>query len=322
MTMAVRALANLSLPSAGGNATPWSLPRAQNVERRAGRRLGRRADSALPTIALRCPEETKAIRQAGAAVRAALDAAALLCQPGVRTAELDAAAAAALRRAGAVSLFLHYPGHLAGHSPRFGFPASTCISVNEEVVHGIPGERELRDGDVVTIDCGAGLDAWCADAAATVCIGRVAPVLREMVDTAEEVLESAVATIRPGLRWSHVAFQMQAIAEDAGFGVVRQYVGHGIGRAMHEPPQVPAFVSDAFLRRGDFTLQAGMVLAIEPMLTLGSTETVVCDDGWTVVTADGLSACHVEHTVAVTDRGGVILTGRAGIGRESPAIPA
>jgi methionyl aminopeptidase len=320
MTMAVRALANTTArPGPGAEAAQsFQQPRGgQRIEQR-----GTRAGGRMSSIALRNSDEIGAIRRAGAAARAAIDAAVLLCQPGVSTAELDAAAAAALQRAGADSLFLHYPGRVAGQSPQLGFPACTCISVNEEVVHGIPSERELRDGDLVTIDCGARLDGWCADAAATVCIGRVAPVLREMVDTAEEILEAAAAMIRPGLRWSDVAFQMQMIAEDAGFGVVRQYVGHGIGRAMHEPPQVPAFVSDAFLRRGDFVLQSGMVLAIEPMLTLGSTETVVRDDGWTVVTADGLPACHIEHTVAVVDHGSANLTGRAGIERESAAIPA
>lgn len=317
MTMAVRTLANTMVRSGGGAEAARNLKAGRAAERTT-RWGAERSNGRARTIALRSLDEIMAIGRAGAAARAALDAAAWLCQPGVSTAELDAAAAAALHGAGAASLFLHHPGH----APRLGFPASTCISVNEEVVHGIPGERSLREGDLVTVDCGALRDEWCADAAVTVCIGRVAPVLREMVDTAEEIIETAVALIRPGLRWSEVAFQMQAIAEDAGFGVVRQYVGHGIGRAMHEPPQVPAFVSAAFLRRGDFTLQAGMVLAIEPMLTLGSTETIVRDDGWTVVTANGLPACHVEHTVAVTDRGGIILTGRGGILGESLPRPA
>jgi methionyl aminopeptidase len=276
-----------------------------------------RAKDAEP-IALRSATEIQAIGRAGAVVGAALNAASVLCEPGVTTAELDAAAAAVLRCAGAVSLFLNYPNR----SAEFGFPASTCVSVNEEIVHGIPGERVLRGGDIVTIDCGARLDGWCADAAITVCIGHTAPVIRELADTAEGVLEAAIAMIRPGVSWSEIAAHMQLIAEDAGFGVVRRYVGHGIGRDMHEAPQVPAFLSDAFARRGDFTLQPGMVLAIEPMLTIGSSETAVLDDGWTVVTADGLPACHVEHTVAVTYRGGQVMTRPRAAVREPAAFPA
>lgn len=253
---------------------------------------------------LRTPDQIALMRDAGRVVRAALDAAAEASTPGTTTAEVDAVAGQVIRMMDGESLFRNYPTYVDGR----GFPADTCVSVNEEIVHGIPGERRLLDGDIVTVDCGVRLNGWCADAAVTVIVGEAAGPVRAMVQTAEELLAGAIALMTPGRRWSDVAGYMQDVAEGRGYGVVREFVGHGIGQQLHEPPQAPGFVSAEFLLRGDFTLRPGMVVAIEPMLTLGSSGNEVLPDGWTVVTRDGSPACHVEHTVAVTHDGPEVLT--------------
>lgn len=252
---------------------------------------------------------------AGQVVREALDRAAAACVSGATTAEIDAAAARAIRDAGGQPLFLGYPSP-DGAMP---FPAVTCISVNEEVVHGIPGSRRVADGDLVSIDCGVRLDGWCGDAAITVAVGRVAPERLALLATAQAMLDHAIASIRPGAAWSEIASGMQAIALAGGHGILTDYVGHGIGRELHEPPQVPNALTEPWTRHGDFTLEPGMALAIEPMITLrggradarGHAIGVAVrrlDDGWTVATADGSPAVHVEHTVAVTASGARILT--------------
>lgn len=253
-------------------------------------------------IHLRSPREIESIARAGAVVSAALDAAASACKAGATTQDLNDAATRAIREAGAHSLFLNYPTYESGE----GFPAAACVSVNEEVVHGIPGQRELKTGDVVKIDCGAELDGWCADAARTVVVGSASREIANLLAAADAMLELAIELARPGVWWSRIASRLQQVADDGGFGVVREYVGHGIGRQLHEAPQVPAYRMSR--RDKDFQLRAGMVLAVEPMITLGSPVTHVLDDGWTVVTTDGRPACHVEHTMAITDSGPVVLT--------------
>jgi len=244
------------------------------------------------------------MRRSGRIVRRALDAAACACVPGSTTAEVDEAAVAVIEAAGAVGLFRNYPSYLEGE----GFPGNVCVSVNDEVVHGIPGDRVLAGGDIVTIDCGVRCDGWCADAAVTVAVGTVRDDVRRLLEATAGVLALAVEMIRPGIRWSAVARAMQARAEAGGFGVVQDYVGHGIGRALHEQPQAPGFLSSDFERWHDFTLAEGMTLAVEPMLTLGSAATRTLGDGWTVVTADGMPSCHMEHTIAVLAGGSDVLT--------------
>ncbi|HMN95644.1 MAG TPA: type I methionyl aminopeptidase [Phycisphaerales bacterium] len=254
-------------------------------------------------IALRTPREIDAMRAAGAVVRRALTAAVEACVAGATTAEADAAASQVIEAAGAEPLFLHYPLYRAEQ----GFPCRTCVSVDDEVVHGIPGARRLVNGDLVTIDCGVRLDGWCADAATTVAVGAATASGRRLLDATRAALDGAIAMIRPGLRWSTIAAEIEAVAEASGLSVVREYVGHGIGRSLHEPPEVPNQV-DAGRLAADFTLRRGMTLAIEPIFAAGSPDTVEADDGWTVRTADGAPACHFEETIAVGADGAIVLT--------------
>ncbi|WP_428937130.1 type I methionyl aminopeptidase [Fontivita pretiosa] len=227
--------------------------------------------------------------------------------PGVSTQELNEIARRELARAGAVGLSKNYPTYKPGE----GFPAETCISVNEEVVHGIPGSRQLREGDIVTLDLALMLDGYCADTATTVPVGRISPEVRKLLDVTRQTLALALNNIKPGRRWTEIARLMQYHVESNGFSVVREFVGHGIGRSMHEDPKVANFVTAEQLR-GDFKLRPGMTLAVEPMVVMGSREVDLLPDNWTVVTKDGLPAAHFEHTIAVTENGVDILTdGRA-----------
>lgn len=254
---------------------------------------------------LKSPAQIARMAAAGRIVAKALAAAAARCQPGNTTADVDEAARKVIEASGAEALFLGHPHRRTGVL----FPGVVCVSVNEVVVHGVPGERRLESGDLVTVDCGVRLDGWCADAAKSVTVGTVGEDLRDLTRTAELALATGIRLIRPGIMWSEVARIMHAIVLDAGYGVVTGYVGHGIGRTLHESPQVPAFVTPHFRRHHDFELIPGMTLAIEPMLALGSARTRELKDGWSVVTDDGLPAVHVEHTVAVTRQGATVLTG-------------
>ena len=271
-------------------------------------------------IPLRTDADVECIAAAGVAVRAALDAAVARCVPGATTASLEAAAREALRAAGADALFLGYPAQDAGCGPAAPFPAVTCISVNEELVHGIPGPRRLEDGDVVSIDCGARVNGWCADAAVTVVAGRPDAAGAALVAATARVLEVAIGAMAPGIAWSRIAAAMGRAAFEAGYDVVTGYLGHGIGRSLHEAPEVPNHVGRMLRTRDDFTLLPGMVLGVEPMLVAAapgvapragvSTRTLA--DGWTVVVADGRPSAHVEHTIAVTRSGARVLTGPHG----------
>lgn len=216
---------------------------------------------------------------------------------GVTTGDLDAVAREVLLAHGATSNFLGY----------HGFPAVICASVNDEVVHGIPGPRVLAVGDILSIDCGAIIDTWHGDAAFTMAIGAVSSQAQRLMDTADQALAAAVQAMRPGGNLGDIGAAIDQVVSAAGFGSPRDYCGHGIGQAMHEEPDV-----ENRGRRGKGPrLEAGMVLAIEPMLIAGGRNEVrELDDGWTVVTADGSFAAHVEHTVLVTDRGPEILTRR------------
>lgn len=215
--------------------------------------------------------------------------------PGVSTAELDAIAAQAIRDAGAKPSFLGY----------HGYPATICTSVNDEVVHGIPGPFQLAEGDVISIDCGAIVDGWHGDAAVTVGVGPIAPRHTALLEACERALHAGIAMARPGYRLSDISHAIERSARMSGdYGIVREYTGHGIGREMHMDPAVPNFGPRGHGPR----LEAGMTLAIEPMITLGERRVAELDDGWTVVTIDGSVAAHFEHTVAITDEGPQILT--------------
>ncbi|HVX87060.1 MAG TPA: type I methionyl aminopeptidase [Phycisphaerae bacterium] len=255
-------------------------------------------------ITLKSKRDLELMRAAGRVVYRALTRAKEMAAPGMTTLELDRIVYDTYTSAGGQGLFKWYPTY----EPGKGFPGNTCISVNDEVVHGIPSERVLKDGDIVSVDCGIRLGGFCGDSAVTLLIGNVSPEARRLCQVTQETLAIAVKEIRPGRRWSDVASKMQEHVESNGMSCVREFVGHGIGARMHEDPKVPNFVSGDFLKRGDFYLQPGMTLAVEPMVILGSADVVVLDDRWTVVTKDSTPAAHYEHTIAVTATGSDVLT--------------
>ena len=281
-----------------------------------------RSERPSRNIALRSSAEIDSIRAAGALAARALDAARGACIAGAMTIDIDRAAEQAIRQGGGEPLFLGYRGSSsrAGGADRPAYPASTCVSVNEELVHGVPGTRMIRNGDLVSIDVGVRLDGWCADTATTVAVGQVAAERRAMLECAELMLAHAIAGIAPGRRWSGIVAELESIAERAGYAIAADFVGHGIGRALHEAPQVPCTLSKAFVEHNDFTLRPGMVLAIEPMLVLETPRRVgddarlvnpacrLASDGWTVTVDSEAPSCHVEHTVVVTRDGAEILT--------------
>jgi methionyl aminopeptidase len=250
---------------------------------------------------LKSQREIGLMREAGKLVAAAHRLCREMAQPGARTIDIDQAVEALFTRHNATPLFKGYPGQ------KVPFPASTCISINEEVVHGIPSRREIRSGDLLKIDTACKLNGWCADAANTLVIGDVRPEWQRLVKVAYEVLDIARVELARCKWWSEVAWKMQRHAEGNGFSVVHQYVGHGIGRIMHENPQVPNFVSRD-VKKHDFRLQEGLVLAIEPMVNMGRADCEVLGDHWTVRTKDRLPSAHVEHTFAITRDGILVLT--------------
>jgi methionyl aminopeptidase len=223
--------------------------------------------------------------------------------PGVSTQSLDDLARMELEKAGAKALSKNFPTY----RPNEGFPGHTCISINEEVVHGVPGPRTLKEGDVVTLDLALSLDGYCADTAITVGVGKISPELQRLLDVTSESLDLALTNMRPGRRWSDIARLIQHFVEKNRYNVVREFVGHGIGRGMHEDPKVPNFVTAEQLS-GDFVLRRGMTLAVEPMVVAGRRDVDLYRDGWTVFTVDRMPAAHFEHTVAVTDTGVDVLT--------------
>jgi methionyl aminopeptidase len=246
-------------------------------------------------IPRRSRAELRAMRAAGRVVAEMHDRIREAIRPGVTTAQLDLIGRDVLERRGASSNFLGY----------HGYPAVICASVNDTVVHGIPSDTiRLDDGDLVSIDCGAVVDGWHGDAAFTTGVGRVSPDAERLVEVAEAALAAAIATMVPGNRVGDVGAVVEATVLAAGLDVLRDYCGHGIGRAMHEWPDVPNFGRPG---RGP-KLAAGVVLAVEPMVVAGSTEVELLDDGWSVRTGDGRWSAHTEHTLAVTDDGAVILT--------------
>lgn len=243
------------------------------------------------------------MRAAGRVVHSVLQRCKEFCKPGITTRELDEEACRVFTAAGAKGLFKNYPTYRPGE----GFPGNVCVSVNDVVVHGIASDQVIQDGDIVGVDCGVSVDGWCGDSATTIMVGDVKPEVRKLCEVTEHVLALAIDNIKPGRKWSQVARLMQNYAESHGMGVVRDFVGHGIGQNMHEDPKVPNFVSRQLLR-DDIELREGLVLAIEPMCNLGSKDVVTLADGWTVVTVDRKPAAHYEHTVAVTADGASVLT--------------
>jgi methionyl aminopeptidase len=245
-------------------------------------------------VTLKSESDVATMRRAGAVVAEMLARTRAAVRPGLTTADLDRVAAQVLKEHGALSSFKGY----------YGYPATICTSVNEEIVHGIPGAKKLREGDIVGIDAGAIVDGWHADAAVTVPVGRVSPEAEKLIRVTEAALQRGIAAAKAGARLGDIGAAVQSLAEREGFSVVRNYVGHGIGRAMHEPPQVPNFGAAGTGR----PVSAGLCIAIEPMLNIGGAGTRLLDDGWTVVTADGSLSAHFEHTLAVTAEGPVVLT--------------
>ncbi len=245
-------------------------------------------------IIIKSDDEIAIMRQAGSIVAQTLQKLLAELRPGLVVKDLDATARKEFAKHGVAPTFLGY----------HGFPATVCVSVNDEVVHGIPGKRVLKDGDVVSIDLGCTYKGFVADHAITAIVGTPKPGMRELVDVTSGALHEGIRHMRPGNKLGAVSHAIGEYIEMRGFGVVREYVGHGVGREMHEEPQVPNFGP---ADRGP-VLKKGMVLALEPMVTVGDWRTRQLDDNWTVVTADGSWAAHFEHTIAVTDGDPVVLT--------------
>ena len=245
-------------------------------------------------VARKSPEQIAKMRQAGRVVAEMHAKIREAIRPGVTTAQLDAIGREVIERRGARSNFLGY----------HGFPAVICASPNDMIVHGIPGDYRLKDGDIISIDCGAIIDGWHGDAAFTAPVGEVSEVAARLIEVTERSLDAGIAQMVDGNRIGDIGHAVQSVAEDAGFSVVREYVGHAIGTAMHEKPEVPNYGEPGTGRK----LRVGNVYAVEPMVNVGSPATRTLDDGWSVVTADGSLSCHVEHTIAITDDGPEILT--------------
>ncbi len=270
---------------------------------RASRRIAARARDAWRRtwrkgVRIKSPEEIAIMRQAGRINALALQAVREAIRPGVSTAELDAIAEEVIRRHGGKPAFKGYPGP-------YPFPATITVCINEELVHGIPREdRIIQEGDIVSVDCGTIYKGFVADAAFTVGVGDISPLARKLLQVTEEALHRGIQQARPGRYTGDISAAIQAHVEKHGFHVVREYTGHGIGRWMHEDPAVPNFGEPGT----GVLLRPGMVLALEPMVLVGTPETEVLEDEWTVVSADGSLTAHFEHTVAVTEFGPQILT--------------
>lgn len=246
------------------------------------------------SVILKSAAEVAAMRKAGKATAAVLKALAVQVRPGMRTDELDRIAAAEVKKQGAVSSFKGYRG----------FPCHICVSVNDEIVHGIPGTKVLKEGDLVSLDFGAYLDGFHADAAVTVGLGEIGSPARKLLESTRKALEAGIAAAREGARLGDVSAAIQTSAEEDGLSVVREYSGHGIGRNLHEDPQVPNF---GLPGQGP-VLHKGMTIAIEPMLNLGTWKTRPGGDDWVVRTADGSLSAHFEHTIAINGGSAQVLT--------------
>jgi methionyl aminopeptidase len=250
-------------------------------------------------IHLKTHQEIEKIRAAGRVVNRVLKTCGAAVRPGITTGELEDIASRIISESGGTSPFLGYAP--TGHPP---YPAYTCISLNDEIVHGIPGRRALKEGDIVTIDCGVELNGFIADSAWTFGVGQLSPQAERLLKVTEEALYRGIAQAKPGKRVVDISKAVQRHAESNGYSVVRELTGHGVGRSLHEEPQIPNFVS----RDKGPILQCGMTFAIEPMVNAGKKEVEYLDDRWTIVTEDGSLSAHFEHTVAIVPSGAVILT--------------
>jgi methionyl aminopeptidase len=249
-------------------------------------------------IIIKSEREIDIMRRAGRIVGAVLEILSKQVKAGMKTKELDVIAAREIEKRGAKPSFKGYRG----------FPANVCVSVNDEVVHGIPGERVLKNGDIVSLDLGALFMGFQGDSALTIGVGEISPSAQELIKTTEEVLTAGIAAARTGARLGDISASIQSYAESRGYSVVREYSGHGIGRDLHEEPQIPNFGIEG---TGP-VLKKGMALALEPMINLGDWRTRLGDDHWTVLTADGSISAHFEHTIAITDGEAEVLTAREG----------
>ena len=250
-------------------------------------------------IKCKSPREIELIRRAGAIVAGALNLAAALARPGITTKSIDEA----------VVKYIHEKGGNAAFKGYRGYPANICVSVNEEVVHGIPDKRILKAGDIVSVDIGVGYQGYYADAALTVPLAKISPEAQQLVDVTRESLRRAINKIRAGIKLSEISATIQGFVEGNNFSVVRDLVGHGIGSALHEDPQIPNYVDKTVARAEDnIILKEGMVLAIEPMVNQGTYEVETLANGWTVVTKDRKLSAHFEHTILVKEDKGEVLT--------------
>jgi methionyl aminopeptidase len=248
-------------------------------------------------IVIKSEAELTLMREAGRVNAQALAVVQSLIQIGITTAELDAAAEEMIRKHGGKPVFKGYPGP-------YPYPGTLCISINEQLVHGIPGKRKLKEGDIVSVDCGTLLDGFVGDSAFTVGVGEISTQAQRLLQVTEQALYIGIAEMQPGKRVGDVSSAIQRFVEDQGLFITREYTGHGVGRQMHEGPQVPNYGAPG---RG-MMLRSGMTIALEPMVLVGTSQTRVQPDQWTVVSVDGSLTAHFEHSVAITPEGPVILT--------------
>lgn len=256
-------------------------------------------------IQLKSDREIALMRQAGICVWQAHQLVRQVVAPGITTAEIDAVVADHFVQCGAQALFKDYPHQNKG---RPAFPAATCTSVNDEVVHGIPNHRPLVEGDIVSVDTGCRLNGWCGDSAVTYPIGRIAPSVQKLLDVTVATLELAFELMHSKSHWSQIAREMANLVRDNGFSTVECFVGHGIGRQMHEEPQVPNFLSRSLRGSGDFRIEPGLCIAVEPMVNMGTKRVKMHRDHWTQSTLDRKPSAHFEHTIAVTKDGPLLMT--------------
>jgi methionyl aminopeptidase len=248
-------------------------------------------------INIKSTDEIAIMREAGRINAEAIAAAVAIIRPGVTTADLNAAVEEVLKKHECYSPFKNYPGP-------YPYPASICTSVNEELVHGIPGKYKLRDGDIVTIDCGTVYKDFVGDSAVTIGVGEISPLAKRLLEITEQALKIGISKMVSGNRLGDVSSAIQKFVENSGFHVTRVYTGHGVGHHMHEGPQLPNYGTPG---RG-LPLKTGMTIALEPMVLVGTEDTVVKPDEWTVISADHSLTAHFEHTVAITQNGPLILT--------------
>jgi methionyl aminopeptidase len=261
-------------------------------------------DDEVMAAVLKSAREIELMRSAGRVVHQVLERMREIVKPGIQTAELGRVAEEIIAASGSQALFKG----VCSPAAKFPFPSAICVSINEEVVHGIPGDRILREGDIVSVDCGVRRKGYCGDAATTIPVGQIGEESERLMKVTADALALALAEIRPGRMWSEIAGAMQELVESRGFSVVREFVGHGIGQEMHEDPKVPNY-TDRSQRKQDFRLEAGLVLAVEPMVNAGSPDVRAADwSGWPQATRDGRWSAHFEHTVAVTPSGVDVLT--------------